>query len=353
MKNPNSIDVLKPFKGMRSLALVVSIAMILLPLDVLAQTADQVPTQDKPVVKDDGKASAEVKAPTEAPTEAKSTSPEKQPDLAYGAFQRGHYLTAFKLALPRAKLGDAAAQTMIAELYEKGLGIKRDPKEAAFWYKFAAESGSLEAQFSYAMKLLEGKHVARDEKAAYAMLKKAADAGHSVAQFNYGQVVIDQRPTNSGFEIALGYYQKSADQGVADAYFAIAQILARGVGVHGPDEKKAREYLEKAARNNVDNAQIELAIWMANGRGGKKDLNAAQAWFRIAANSGNIIAQNRLARMLALGLGSAVKPAEAAKWYVLARRAGHKDAMLDDFFNSLSTGIRKKALEAANRWPSG
>ena len=287
----------------------------------------------------------------------KSTSEEKttanKPDLAYGAFQRGLYLTAFKHALPRAKLGDPAAQTLIAELYEKGLGIKHDPREAANWYKFAAQGGSREAQFSYALKLLEGKYVKKDKKQARALMKKSADAGHSVAQFNYGQIIVDERPTSRGFEIALGYYEKAAAKGVADAYFAIAQIHARGVGALGPDEKKARIFLIKAARNGVDNAQIELAIWLANGRGGEKDLKAALAWFKIAANSGNVIAQNRLARMLALGLGGEVQPKEAAKWYVLARRRGHKDAMLNDFFTSLDPKIRKQALDAANRWPKG
>ncbi len=273
-----------------------------------------------------------------------------EPDVAYGAFQRGYYLTAFKLALPRAQLGDPAAQTLIAVLYESGLGIKRDMNEATQWYKFAAENGSREAQFSYALKLLEGKYVSKDKNAARGLLKKSADAGHSAAQFNYAQMVVDERPTARGFEIALGYYEKAAANGVADAYFAISQIYARGYGVVTPNEKAAREILIKAALNHVENAQIELAIWLANGRGGEKDLNGALAWFRIAAIGGNVIAQNRLARMYALGLGTDVKPDEAAKWYVLARRRGHKDAMLDDFFNSLAPEVRKVALKAANNW---
>lgn len=282
-----------------------------------------------------------------------NNSDRSTPDLAYGAYQRGHYLTAFEHALPRAKLGDPAAQTLIAELYQKGLGIKRDREAATYWYKFASQNGSREAQFSYALKLLEGKYVAKDKNKARDLLKLAADAGHSVAQFNFAQIVADERPTSRGFEIALGYYAKAADQGLADAYFAMAQIFARGFGAQAADDIRAREYLVKAARNGIGNAQIELGIWLANGRGGKKDNKGALAWFKIAANGGNVIAQNRLARMLALGLGGEVKLKEAAKWYVLARRSGHKDAMLDDFFSSLEPGIRKQALEAANRWPSG
>ena len=44
------------------------------------------------------------------------------PDLAYGAFQRGFYLTAFDIAIKRAEAGDVPAQTLIALIYEGGYG---------------------------------------------------------------------------------------------------------------------------------------------------------------------------------------------------------------------------------------
>ncbi len=333
----------------RMLAGVLALVLMLLPHNLMAQgksdnnalTQEQINSRISGTM--DG---AEDKA-------AGNDNKKTKPDLAYGAYQRGHYLTAFEYALPRAKLGDPAAQTLIAELYEKGLGIKRDRKAATHWYEFAAKNGSREAQFAYALKLLAGEYVEKDKAKARELLKKAADAGHSVAQFNYGQIIVDERPTSRGYEIAFEYFRKAAASGLADAYFALAQIYARGYGVQAGDDVKAREMLVKAARNGIVNAQIELAIWLANGRGGKKDTKAALSWFKIAANRGNVIAQNRLARMLALGLGGKVEPKEAGKWYVLARRKGHKDAMLDDFFSSLSPEIRKQALDAANRWPAG
>ena len=205
-----------------------------------------------------------IKLPGQADEPAISLKPANaKPDLAFGAFQRGYYLSAFNYALPRAEKGDAAAQTLIGELYEKGLGIRRDPKEATSWYKLAAESGSSDAQFSYALKLLEGKYVARDEDTARDLMKRSADAGHAIAQFNYAQMLVDERPTSRGFEIALGYFDGAAQRGVAEAYFSMAQIYSSGYGTTGADEKKARQLMLKAAKNSVTNAQIELAIWMA------------------------------------------------------------------------------------------
>ncbi|MEX0852915.1 MAG: hypothetical protein WD036_06490, partial [Bauldia sp.] len=69
-------------------------------------------------------------------------------DLAYGAFQRGLYLSAFSLAIPRAEAGDAAAQTLIGLIYEGGYGLPRDYREAANCYQFAAKGGAREAQFA-------------------------------------------------------------------------------------------------------------------------------------------------------------------------------------------------------------
>src|SRR5690606_20276350 len=62
-------------------------------------------------------------------------------DLAFGAFQRGYFLTALELALPRAEEGDAAAQTLIAELYAKGLGVSQNDQRAAGWYQLASNNG--------------------------------------------------------------------------------------------------------------------------------------------------------------------------------------------------------------------
>ena len=62
-------------------------------------------------------------------------------DLAYGAFQRGYYLSAFGLAIPRAEAGDKAAQTLLGLIYEGGYGVPRDPVQAVSWYQFAADGG--------------------------------------------------------------------------------------------------------------------------------------------------------------------------------------------------------------------
>ena len=49
-------------------------------------------------------------------------------------------------ALTLAEQGDAAAQCLLGVVYAQGLGVPQDYKEAAKWYRLAAEQGHAAAQ---------------------------------------------------------------------------------------------------------------------------------------------------------------------------------------------------------------
>ena len=66
-----------------------------------------------------------------------------------GAFQTGHYLTAFGIAINRIELKkDAKAMTLLGELYAGGLGVPQNDVKAADWYNLAADRGDREAMFA-------------------------------------------------------------------------------------------------------------------------------------------------------------------------------------------------------------
>lgn len=271
-------------------------------------------------------------------------------DEAYGAYQRGLYLTALDKALPRAQLGDPAAQTLIAEMTTRGLGVKRDPKAAAFWYGQAAAGGDPSAMFQYALLLIEGRHVEKDKAKADDYMRRAADAGNASAQFNWAQTLVTDNPGRKGLQLALPYYEKSADQGIADAQYAVAQLYNTLPGVSDEKRAKARDFMLRAARAGFDTAQLDMGIWYVNGIAGERDYDKGFQWLSVAANRGNVVAQNRLSHLYINALGTRPDPVEAAKWYVVSRRAGLKDAELEDFYLGLSEEYQKKAIDAANRF---
>ncbi len=66
----------------------------------------------------------------------------------YVAYDRANFSTSLKIWLPKAKAGDAEAQTFVGEIFEKGLGQLSDPQAAADWYLKAAGQGNTRAQIN-------------------------------------------------------------------------------------------------------------------------------------------------------------------------------------------------------------
>lgn len=325
---------------------IVYAGLALVSVPALAQDADPIPEAITEAAAPDAAAEPAVPEASDA-TDAKTNAVDAMAK-AFGAFQRGYYLTAMELALPRAQLGDPAAQTLLAELFASGLGVPRSMDDAAFWYKQAAEGGDAAAQFKYGVMLLEGRHVEADREKAELFMKKAADAGNAFAQFNHAQILVSAKPGPSGILEALPYFEQAAEGGVPDAQYALAQIYNNTAGI--PDQKRARarELMEKAARGGFDTAQLDYAIWLIDGIGGDKDYENGFRWMEVAASRGNVVAQNRMAVLHINAIGTLGDPVQAGKWYILSRRAGYDDRSLDDFYQGLTDDEQKQAIEAAN-----
>ncbi|WP_265517708.1 tetratricopeptide repeat protein [Nitratireductor luteus] len=270
-------------------------------------------------------------------------------DEAFGAYQRGYYLTALDLARPRAEAGDPAAQTLIAEIHARGLGVPRNADEAAKWYAKAAEQGVPEAQLQYGLMLLDGRFVEQDTERARTLLEAAAESDHPLAQFNYAQLLMREGSGPQGEEEAVEFYENAARAGLPDAQYAMAQIKANGVGGIEPDQVEARRWLERAAKRNYDTAQLDFGTWLVEGRGGEADPEEGFAWLKRAAEGGNVAARNRLAKLYRAGVGIEADPVEAAAWYILARRAGLVDREMESFMDGLTQDQTKQALERASR----
>src|SRR5690606_18605991 len=143
-------------------------------------------------------------------------------------YQRGYYLTALRLATPLALAGNPAAQTLVAEVYSRGLGVKPDLVTALGWYEKASEQKVPEATFQLAMILLDGGAEFGDREGAYGLMKQAADAGHRLAQFNYAQMSIDKVAGMRGVQRAVPYFERASEGGLPEAQYAMAQVRMTG-----------------------------------------------------------------------------------------------------------------------------
>lgn len=271
------------------------------------------------------------------------------PDYAYGAFQRGWFLTAFSFALERAEKGDSVAQTLLGVLLSRGLGVKEDLKAAADWYGLAAESGDGEALYELGRLALEGRGVEQDFGRAADLFQKAADSGHAVAARELAYLLLEGKGREKNAMLAAAYLRRSAGLGDMDAQYTLAGLYVEGVGLVANQVQAARWY-GAAARNGHVGAQVEYAIMLFNGRGIAKDEGAAVHLFRAAADADNPVAQVRLARLLAEGRGVDKDPSEAARWYLIAKARGHEEGFMEEWLRVLDPATRDAATAAAERW---
>ena len=79
-------------------------------------------------------------------------------DVAFAAYQRGYYVTAFREATRRVEQDtDPKSMTLLGELYAEGLGVPNDDKKAAEWYRLAAARGETQAMFALAIFKITGR----------------------------------------------------------------------------------------------------------------------------------------------------------------------------------------------------
>jgi TPR repeat protein len=272
-------------------------------------------------------------------------------DEAFGAYQRGYFLTALALALPRAEKGDQHAQTLIGEIYSKGLGVAEDPKTAASWYQLGSEAGDPLATFELAMMYQEGRGVEKDRKLAASLFEKAAAAGNAMAKYNLGLLHIEGTYAQPNLVKAAELIGAAAEAGISEAQYDLGTMLSEGAGL-APDPVRATEQFRLAAEGGMVAAQIEYATALYLGKGVAKDRVAAAQWYQRAAEAGNPVAQNRYAKLLAAGEGVTLDLETSAMWRALARRQGLTDPQLDKLLVSIRPATLARAEERARFWPS-
>ncbi len=97
------------------------------------------------------------------------------------AYQQGNYDKALREWTPLAEKGNQQAQYNIGYMHFNGIGVPKEPSEAARWFAMAAEQGDASAQMSLGVMYGTGQGVSQDYSKAYIWLTLAA------ARLPYGE----------------------------------------------------------------------------------------------------------------------------------------------------------------------
>ena len=152
-------------------------------------------------------------------------------------------------------------------------------------------------------------------------------------------------------ETALNIWVPLARNGHARSQAAIGALYEYGRGVPR-DDVEAAEWYEKAAVQNLSEAQYRLGVFYENGWGVTQDATLAAKWYERAAKLDHPFAQHDLAFMYFEGDGVPKDGIQAYKWLKIAatRRADVMQKHLLYVSKTLTAGEIAEAEALAHAW---
>ena len=106
-----------------------------------------------------------------------------------------------------AERGFADAQYQLGRMYDSGLGVAVNKKEAFKWYSLSAEQGSIEAQYNLGLAYRFGVGVEQNFTKSLKWYKESASKGHSGAQYNLNLLFEEGLATRKDISDAIKWYR--------------------------------------------------------------------------------------------------------------------------------------------------
>ncbi|CEJ86915.1 Sel1 domain protein repeat-containing protein [Hyphomicrobium sp. GJ21] len=148
--------------------------------------------------------------------------------------------------------------------------------------RLAAANGDASAEFEVGARLAEGKGTPQDFKEAAKWYRRAADQDLAPAQYRLGTFYERGLGMKADRAQAQAWYKRAAAQGNVKAMHNLA-VLSANQSDNAPDYTTAAQWFEQAAKRGLADSQFNLAILYENGLGVTKDLKQAYMWISLAA----------------------------------------------------------------------
>ena len=240
-----------------------------------------------------------------------------------------------------AKAGHRRAQLNIGILYSRGQGVAQDLVQARAWLEKAAAGGDAYALYALGRVMEDGQGPAQpDFTRAADLYRQAAEKGHPLAGLRYGLALNDGAGIKKDPVAAQRWLTFAQERGVPEAALAMGDMAARtpasrDKAANTKVVQAAVAWYQVAANAGVPSAQFKVANAYFSGVGATRDSAQAQIWYARASQQGLPEAQHALGVMLIGGVAGQSDPVEGFKWLLLAEKGNHPD----------SRSVREKAAE--------
>jgi TPR repeat protein len=222
------------------------------------------------------------------------------------------------------------ATLLLARVHLSGQGTQRNPEEALRLWRKALDFGFEPANTLIGQAYLSGVGTPANGPKAVETLTAAAAAGHAPAMLLLGQLYhhrVPKQPPGIALDLerAGAYYGAAARAGNLEATYAFARMLDLGEGTAKAPEKAVVLYKEAAVKGHAE-AQNALATFFYSGEVVPQNFATARQFFQAAAQRRQPDAMFNLAVMLAQGQGGDKDLAAAYAWCTLSKGLGHEQA---------------------------
>ena len=148
----------------------------------------------------------------------------------------------FDSQMKLAKQGDAEAQFKVGEMYEIGLGVKQNKREAVYWITRSANQKYETAGFKLLYWNVEKKGLKGENKAKVEELNEKAKQGNAQAQYYLGKMYAHGVGLKKNPDVAIDWLNKAALVGVLEAEIELASIQ---------EEKQSKTQKEKRFESDL------------------------------------------------------------------------------------------------------
>jgi TPR repeat protein len=250
-----------------------------------------------------------------------------------------------------ANMGNAEAETRLAEALFDGRGVAHDAAGARAWLEKAARQGNARAECDLGIMLSSGLDIAEDRANGLRYLQAAAHMSDGYAEDYLGQLAESGSTDDPSFSEAYMHYLKASENGSAWGAYNVARMHERGIGVYKNPTEALRWYLKVASMPGADlpnqwsdlrseaaamaSANFRIGDLYAAGNGVPKDSSEAERWYQhgvdmatAGAQAGWLTAEVYLANAYLESKGVPLDYSEAMHWMQHAAEHGHRQAQV-------------------------
>lgn len=243
---------------------------------------------------------------------------------------KGDIFYARQLSEEGVKAGFGPLECVRGIMNLRGLGgLPLDYKEAARWYRQAADHGHARALATLGWLYENGKGVEKNFSEAVRSYRKGADLGHALSMSNLGLMYVNGQGVRKDVAEGMRWHRKAAALGESEAMFQLGWHYENEIGV-SRNYSEAVQWFKKAADREHPSAMNFLGLHYLYGSGIEKDLERGISWIKKSAEHQNTVAMRNLGTFYAKGhFGLSQNRYQAITWYKKAADLGDENAMLD------------------------